>query len=47
MRHATPTPKSEQKERGYLLQKLVFDTYSVNDEGLTILFVDLTTFPNQ
>jgi hypothetical protein len=44
MRHALPNPKSKQKERGYLLQKLVFDTYSVNDEGLTILFVDLTTF---
>jgi hypothetical protein len=47
MRHALPTPKSKQKERGYLLQKLVFDTYSVNDEGLTIIFDDLTTFLNQ
>ncbi len=39
--------KKRAKGERLLTPKGSFDTYSFNDEGLTILFVDLSTFLNQ
>ncbi len=37
------TPKGKQKQRGCLLQKLVFESYSFNHVGFIDIFVDLTS----
>jgi hypothetical protein len=37
------SPKDKQKQRGCLLQKLVFETYSFSHVGSTDILVDLTS----